>query len=166
MSDYFGRVLIVSPVICPPPTYTKFILGLISLSIKLVNITKSVAFIAAHFKDHMLSWTRFLLHDGWKLDDLLGPYGSFRRPSWERLRYGLSHMFLLSVNTSSLNCYVLMLRGLEDELRLLRGVVTSSDDILVLVACERTLLEIAVRSRLRLHPLLSSAIHVWNEWPI
>ena len=114
----------------------------------------------------MLSWTRFLLHDGWKLDDLLCPDGSFRRPSWERLGYGLSHMLLLSVNTSSLNCYVLMLRGLEDKLRLLRRVVASSDDILVLVACEGTLFEVAVRGRLRLHPLLSSAIHVWNEWPI
>ena len=159
----FARDKLISPVICPPLTYTKLLLW---FGIKFVNWSKTIAFIAI-FKHHMLdSGARLLSHNGWKLDDLLCPNGSFRRPCWERLRYGLSHMLLLSVNASSFDCHVLMLGGLKYELWFLRGVVTSSDDVLILVACEWTLFEVAVRSRLRSHPLTSSAIHVWNEWPI
>ena len=112
------------------------------------------------------SGARLLLHNWRKFDDLLSPNGSFWWPDWESLRNGLTHMILLSVNTSSFNCYVLMLRGLKHELWFLRGVVTSSNDVLVLVACERTLLEVAVRSRLRLHPLTSPAVYTIHKWPI
>ena len=155
----FARDKLISPIICPPLTYTKFLL-------RLFNSSESIAFIAI-FKHHMLeSGASLLLHNWRKFDDLLSPNSSFWWSGWESLRYGHCHMILLSVNTSSFNCYVLMLRGLKHELWFLRGVVTSSYDVLVLVACERTLLEVAICSRLRLHPLTSPAVYTIHKWPI
>ena len=159
----FARDKLISPVICPPLTYTKLLLW---FGIKFVNWSKTIAFIAI-FKHHMLdSGARLLSHNGWKLDDLLCPNGSFRRPCWERLRYGLSHMLLLSVNASSFDCHVLMLGGLKYELWFLRGVVASSNDVLVLVSSEWTLLEVAISCRLSLISLTCPAVYTIDKWPI
>ena len=58
-----------------------------------------------------------------------------------------------------------MLRSLEDKLRLGRGIVLCPADVSVFVG-ERTLLEVAVRCRLRGHPLTSSAVLFLYKRPI